>query len=199
MQKTAADFKGKQVGEAGTVYFMPKKLTTASDLSLDKKYIVNFVVKNQSGEKIGETLTKGCEDSDDPKLLTWMDTRNIALNDLDQDTMLEMIVQSENVGITPGAVVARGQVDMTTFELFTKLNAGGKFQQKRKFELDGPDGEIAMFEVVLKFTPKDKPKAPEPVPEPVAEDEAPQDNDEEKPDEEEEERPDEEEGEENDD
>ena len=47
--------------------------------------------------------------------------------------MLEMVVQSENVGITPGAVIAKGFVDMASFELFTKTNAVGKFQQKRKF------------------------------------------------------------------
>ena len=84
--------------------------------------------------------------------------------------MLEMVVQSENVGITPGAVIAKGFVDMASSELFTKTNAVGKFQQKRKFEMEGNDGEIAMFEVMLKYSPKDKPKAPEPVPEPVAED-----------------------------
>ena len=50
LQKTAADFKGKQVGAAGTVYLQPKKLTTASDLALDKKYVVKFAVKNQSGD-----------------------------------------------------------------------------------------------------------------------------------------------------
>ena len=73
-------------------------------------------------------MTKGCEDSEDPKVFTWMDTRTIALNDQDQDTMLEMVVQSENVGITPGAVIAKGFVDMASFELFTKTNAVGKFQ-----------------------------------------------------------------------
>jgi hypothetical protein len=71
---------------------VPKKLTTASDLALDKKYIVKFVVKNKSGDQIGETLTAGSLDSEDPKLFTWMDTRTIALNDQDQDTMLEMVV-----------------------------------------------------------------------------------------------------------
>ena len=42
--------------------------------------------------------------------------------------MLEMVVQQENVGITPGAVIAKGFVDMASFELFTKANAVGKFQ-----------------------------------------------------------------------
>ena len=37
-------------------------------------------------------MTKGSEDSEDPKVFTWMDTRTIALNDQDHDTMLEMVI-----------------------------------------------------------------------------------------------------------
>lgn len=39
-------------------------------------------------------------------------------------------VQTENIGITPGELVASGQVDMSTFELFTKKNLAGQFKQK---------------------------------------------------------------------
>ena len=99
-----------------------------------------------------------------------------------------MQVQSENVGITPGAIIASGEVDMTTFELFTKQNAAKKFQQKREFDLDGG----AKISVTLKFSPVEAPKpAPEPEEPAKEEPESPQDEEEEK--EEDEERAEEEE------
>ena len=71
-------------------------------------------------------------------------------------------VQTENIGITPGALVASGQVDMSTFELFTKKNLAGQFKQKQTIELEDTNGKKAEFVIQLKYAPKEEPKPEEP-------------------------------------
>lgn len=137
VQKTASDFKGKQVGQDGTIYFVPKKMETDEDLDLKKKYVVNFTISNTSGEKIGETMTSTNLDTTDPKKFEWQDTKTIAIKNKDEDVIVDVVVQTENVGITPGAVIASAKLNMADIELFTKQNAGGKLQQQQNLTLDG--------------------------------------------------------------
>jgi hypothetical protein len=109
--------------------------------------------------------------SSDPKVFQWTDARTMALTNIDEDVMLVMKVQTENIGITPGTLIASGKVDMTSFELFTKLNAAKQYQQKRSFELNDTNGQKCEIVLKIKFIPKEAPKQPEPVPAP--EEEAP--------------------------
>ena len=159
LQKTAADFKGKQVGSAGTLYLNPKELKSQDDLSLNKKYVIKYVVQNKNGAQIGETLSLPNLDGTDPKLIKWMDTRTVALQNTEEDHVLMVTVQTENIGITPGTLIASGQVDMSTFELFTKKNAAGQFKQKQTIELIDVGGKKAEFVIQLKYAPKEEPKA----------------------------------------
>jgi hypothetical protein len=80
---------------------------------------------NKNGLQIGLTMSLPSLEGSDPKLFKWMDTRTVALSNTEEDNILMISVQTENIGITPGELVASGQVDMSTFELFTKKNKVG--------------------------------------------------------------------------
>ena len=68
VQKTAADFKGKQVGSAGTLYLNPKEFKSQTDLTRNKKYVVTYIVKNKNGDQIGEAMSLPNLDGSDPKV-----------------------------------------------------------------------------------------------------------------------------------
>ena len=161
VQKTADDFRGKQIGEGGTLSVMPKMYTHPTDLSLETAYQVHFQLFTQDGNEVGETLSVATNNKlsiNNPKVFKWASTKTIAVTDHLSDVVLVMTIQTEQHGITAGTPIARGQVNLNEVLYNNDKDAKGEYRIKIETVLklcDSPD-IASTFAVLLRYSPPEK-------------------------------------------
>ena len=136
-----------------------------TELSNNQKYQLRIFLKNKDGGDVDNTLT-AANVSGDPNNLQFSDSRFIAVNNTDEDTILSIQVQVEQQkgSITPATVIASGDFDLSSINFFTKQNAAGQFVQKPTIDLVDTSGNKVQVVMKMKYTKEDA------VPKPVVKD-----------------------------
>ena len=86
------------MGVGGSLQLMPKQYEHPEELSLEQNYQVYFELLKDSGTHVGETYSvpTNYEDSEaNPKVWKWVDTKQIAISNRDEDILLRVLVQTE--------------------------------------------------------------------------------------------------------
>jgi hypothetical protein len=71
---------------------------------------------------------------DNPKEFTWADVKTIAINNLAEDILLCMTVQTEQHGITKGVPIATGQFNLN--KLYENKKEDGKAAAKIEVKME---------------------------------------------------------------
>jgi len=164
LAKTAEDFKGAKVGEGGSLQLMAREYQHPEAMSLNEEYVVHYKLTNDTGDLVGESITDPANNDfsrDDPSKFTWKDQRQIAVNDIETDTILYFTVMTKPEGLKQGRRIAQGQLDFNDVEgagFYKAVNEKGFAQKKSKFhcDLDGSD-EKGQLVLQFKFKPAKKP------------------------------------------
>jgi len=172
LAKTAEDFKGAKVGEGGSLQLMAREYQHPEAMSLNEAYVVHYKLTNDTGNLVGESITDPANNDfsrDDPSKFIWKDQKQIAVNDIETDTVLYFTVMTKPEGLQQGRRIAQGQLDFNALPSSTGADAEGVgfykavtergfAQRKLKFRcaLEGSD-ETGQLVLQLKFKPAKKP------------------------------------------
>ena len=154
LQKTAADFKGKKEGEAGSLRIQFRSYTHSAPL--DKKYVVRAQLNNQTtGESVGETLSlESAKDPANPQRVTWRDFKNLALQNTEEDGDLRLTIEEPN-NLRSGTLIAKGVRDLIADKLFTMTpDSAGRLRKDMSVDM----GNGSKLELTVTFKPAAKPK-----------------------------------------
>lgn len=157
----ASDFRGTKVGSAGTLIVTHKKYEPHDDLAMNVNYQVAYELLNLDDEKAAGSFGMATEPSlQDPRLLKWFDQIQLPIKDIATETRLKVTLQTEQVGLTKGTVIAEGEADLKDMEIFTKVDKKGLYKALYNVELHDNDGFIS--KMTLKFNYKPNPNAAPP-------------------------------------
>jgi hypothetical protein len=59
-------------------------------------------------------------------ILKWNDTKDIAIDNIENIHKLHFIIQTEQKGVTAGVTIGTGSIGVEEIELFSKTNPAGK-------------------------------------------------------------------------
>lgn len=102
LTKTANDFKGNRVGDAGRIRVVPRQFQSPYNLDL-MPYCLQYFLKDKSGNIIGESISEPSNKSkmvENPKIIdAWGSIKDIPVNDVNDAVTLQVNLIAEPQGI----------------------------------------------------------------------------------------------------